>query len=64
MSVDLPAPFSPSSACTSPSRRSRSIASLAMNAPNRFVIPRSSSARSALEPAGPVAEDGSSATTT
>ena len=38
--VDLPAPFSPSSACTSPRRRSRSIRSLAVNAPKRLVMPR------------------------
>ena len=61
MSVDLPAPFSPSNACTSPSRRSRSIASFAVNVPKRFVMPRSSSARGALELAEPDAEDGSSA---
>src|SRR6478735_2947448 len=42
MSVDLPAPFSPSSACTSPRRTSRSTLSLATIPGNRFVMPRSS----------------------
>src|SRR5207253_2816457 len=41
MSVDLPAPFSPSSAWISPRRTSRSIASFAsVPVGNRFVIPR------------------------
>src|SRR3954471_2016773 len=44
MSVDLPAPFSPSRAWTSPARRSKSTPSLATIRPKRFVIPRSSSA--------------------
>src|SRR3712207_2570741 len=44
MSVDLPAPFSPSSACTSPPRRSKSTRSLATRAPKRLVTPLSSSA--------------------
>ena len=44
MSVDLPAPFSPSSVWTSPRLRSKSIASLATIDPKRFVIPRSSRA--------------------
>src|SRR6266702_330615 len=44
ISVDLPAPFSPSSACTSPRRRSKSTPSFATTAPNLFVMPRSSSA--------------------
>ena len=39
ISVDLPAPFSPSSACTSPLRRSRSTWSLATTPGNRFVMP-------------------------
>src|SRR3954470_9921537 len=45
MSVDLPAPFSPSSAWISPRRSSKSIASFATSEPNRLVIPRSSRAR-------------------
>src|SRR3954463_7493996 len=40
ISVDLPAPFSPSSACTSPLRRSRSTWSFATMPGNRFVMPR------------------------
>src|SRR4051794_25623086 len=46
MSVDLPAPFSPRSAWTSPACRSKSTPSLATMRPKRFVMPRSSSARS------------------
>src|SRR5262245_28920338 len=42
MSVDLPAPFSPSSAWTSPRRRSKSTWSLATTPGKRFVMPRSS----------------------
>src|SRR6266545_1479174 len=42
ISVDLPAPFSPSSACTSLRRRSKSMWSLASTPGNCFVIPRSS----------------------
>src|SRR5215213_9454708 len=42
ISVDLPAPFSPSSAWTSPRRRSKSMWSLASTPGNCFVIPRSS----------------------
>src|SRR6478752_1820221 len=42
ISVDLPAPFSPSSACTSPSSSSKSTWSLASTPGNCFVIPRSS----------------------
>src|SRR6185312_8878923 len=43
-SVDLPAPFSPSSACTSPSAASKSTPSLATTPGNRFVIPLSATA--------------------
>src|SRR5262245_3896557 len=42
ISVDLPAPFSPSSACTSPRRRSKSTWSFASTPGKRFVMPRSS----------------------
>src|SRR5919109_3928187 len=41
-SVVLPAPFSPSSACTSPAAASKSTCSFATTAENRFVMPRSS----------------------
>src|SRR6476659_4872429 len=40
-SVFLPAPFSPRSACTSPSAASKFTPSFATTAGNRFVIPRS-----------------------
>src|SRR5215213_2748555 len=40
-SVLLPAPFSPSSACTSPARISRSTPALATTPGKRFVTPRS-----------------------
>src|SRR5690349_21031117 len=43
-SVVLPAPFSPSNACTSPAAASKSTSSLAMTAGNRLVIPRSATA--------------------
>src|SRR5262245_61760271 len=43
-SVVLPAPFSPSSACTSPTAASKSTSSFATTAGNRFVIPRSATA--------------------
>src|SRR5690349_18752789 len=52
MSVDLPAPFSPRRAWTSPARRSKSTPSLATMRPKRFVIPRSSSAASIAGLAG------------
>src|SRR3954468_4558081 len=42
--VVLPAPFSPSSACTSPGAASKSTSSLATTAGNRLVIPRSATA--------------------
>ena len=41
--VDLPAPFSPSRACTSPGSTVRSMWSLATRSPKRLVMPRSSS---------------------
>src|SRR3954452_8694811 len=44
ISVDLPAPFSPSRAWISPRRSSRSILSFATSAPKRLVIPSSCSA--------------------
>src|SRR5215216_640534 len=44
MSVDFPAPFSPSSAWISPRFSSKSIALFATSEPKRLVIPRSSSA--------------------
>src|SRR6478736_10304936 len=43
-SVDLPAPFSPSNACTSPSAASKSTPSFATTPGNRFVMFRSSTA--------------------
>src|ERR687883_118793 len=43
-SVLLPAPFSPRSACTSPSAASKSTWSFASTAGNRFVMPRSATA--------------------
>src|SRR4029453_12518476 len=42
MSVDLPAPFSPRRACTSPGASSKSTPSFATTPGNRLVIPRSS----------------------
>src|SRR5215212_1763718 len=49
MSVDLPAPFSPSSAWISPRFSSNSIALLATSEPKRLVIPRSSRAGAAAD---------------
>ena len=43
-SVLFPAPFSPSSACTSPTAASKSTASFATTPGNRFVIPRMATA--------------------
>src|SRR5205085_8915535 len=43
MNVVLPAPFGPMTACVSPSRTSKSIASLARRAPKVLVSPRTSS---------------------
>src|SRR5215207_8721632 len=48
MSVDFPAPFSPSRACTSPRRTSRSMRSFAVSAPKRLVTPFSSRASGVL----------------
>src|SRR5262245_37299891 len=50
-SVLLPAPFSPRSACTSPSSASKSTRSLARTPGNRFVIPRHAIAGRASRPA-------------
>src|SRR3954451_16801658 len=47
INVDLPAPFSPSRPWISPRRSWRSTASLAVSAPKRLVMPRSSRASSA-----------------
>src|SRR6476619_7098473 len=49
ISVDLPAPFSPTSACTSPRSTEKFTPSSATEAPKRFVIPsmRSSGTRAA-----------------
>src|SRR5689334_1508521 len=44
MSVDLPAPLSPTSAITSPLRTSKSTSASACTEPKLFEIPRSSSA--------------------
>src|SRR5215218_1587076 len=59
-SVDFPAPFSPSSACTSPSAASKSTPSFATTPGKRFVMPRSATAagmkrhgRAGLDPARP-----------
>src|SRR5918999_821046 len=48
MSVDFPAPFSPSRACTSPRRRSKSTWSFATTPGKRFVIPSSSRSGASL----------------
>src|SRR5580765_3574825 len=52
ISVDLPAPFSPSKACTSPRRRSKSMWSFASTPGNCLVIPRSSRTGGSSMPAG------------
>src|SRR6266516_2870294 len=51
-SVVLPAPFSPSSACTSPSAASKSTWSFASTPGKRFVIPRSATAGAEGEEGG------------
>ncbi len=48
MSVDLPAPFSPRSACTSPRRTSRSTSSLATVPGNSLRMPRISRTSSSV----------------
>src|SRR4051794_29959886 len=48
ISVDLPAPFSPRSACTSPLRTSRETSSLATMPGNLFVMPRISRTSSSV----------------
>src|SRR5438445_5533472 len=54
-SVLLPAPFSPSSACTSPAAASKSTASLARTPGKRFVIPRMATAGEAPGSPAPLA---------
>src|SRR5919205_4228266 len=61
-SVLLPAPFSPSSACTSPSAASKSTPSLATTPGNRFVMPRSLTAVRVLESCIAAKGGGSAAT--
>src|SRR4051794_23008116 len=53
MSVDLPAPFSPTSACTSPRRTARLTSEFATTPGNRFVMPRSSMTGGSPARAGP-----------
>ncbi len=48
ISVDLPAPFSPSSACTSPRRTSNDTSSLATTPGNSLRMPRISRTSSSL----------------
>ena len=54
-SVVFPAPFSPSSACTSPTAASKSTPSFATTPGNRFVIPRMATADWPAWPANPLA---------
>ena len=54
-SVLLPAPFSPSSACTSPAAASKSTASFATTPGKRFVIPRMATAGEAPGVPAPLA---------
>src|SRR5436309_3109972 len=54
-SVLLPAPFSPSSACTSPAAASKSTPSFASTPGNRFVIPRIATAGEAPARPAPLA---------
>src|SRR5437660_1758378 len=53
-SVDLPAPFSPSSACTSPTAASKSTRSFATTPGKRFVIPRIATAEDGGAPPAPL----------
>src|SRR5262249_22129071 len=57
ISVDLPAPFSPNSTCTSPRRRSKSTPSSATTPGNRFEILESSRRRSLVSRAASAARD-------
>src|SRR5271157_3711525 len=50
MRVVLPAPFSPTRACTSPARRSKETWSFAVTPGNCFVISRNSRRSSAISP--------------
>src|SRR5690242_1516456 len=61
-SVLLPAPFSPSSACTSPAAAAKSTPSFATTPGKRFVIPRSSSAATAAPGGAAVPADCASVT--
>ncbi len=56
-SVLLPAPFSPSSACTSPTAASKSTASFASTPGKRLVMPRIATAGAELAPAATTAPD-------
>ena len=58
ISVDLPAPFSPSSACTSPAQSVRSMPSLATTPGKTLVIPRSSQSGGGCVPGSIVAFGG------
>ena len=53
-SVLLPAPFSPSSACTSPAAASKSTRSFATTPGKRFVIPRMRTAEAGGAPSAPL----------
>src|SRR5262249_48915924 len=56
-SVDLPAPFSPTSACASPPYRSIDPSTIACTAPNDFIAPRSDSSGAPSSPAEEPGED-------
>src|SRR3954469_18474027 len=53
-SVDFPAPFSPSSACTSPGAAWKSTPSFASTPGKRFVIPRIATAEDRGAPSAPL----------